>query len=472
MEVLFLSPEVAPFSKTGGLADVAGALPAALGARGHALTVATPLHQSIDRSALRPLGKRVTVKLGAETLEGELFEAQRSAKGVRVIFIAHPLFDRPEIYGTYPDNFFRFAFFGEAALGLPGALGFAPTIVHGNDWTCGPAIWQAQERSLGHTVFTIHNLAYQGLFNASALHALGWPRSLLHHDALEFYGQLSFMKAGLVFADALTTVSPTYAQEIQGEELGCGLDGLLRKRSADLTGILNGIDDSVWDPRIDPHLAQHYGPGQLAGKADCKAALQAELRLPLDPRVPLLAMVSRFVEQKGFDLLLRVLDDSLFARAQVAILGNGDPLIQDKLLAIDRPSALAVRVAFNEGLAHRLGAGGDFFLLPSRYEPCGLSQMYAMRYGTIPVVRSTGGLADTVIDAAQPDGTGFVFESYEAEALRGAIDRALSAYEQQQLGPLQERGMARDLSWAPAAVAYEKLYQRISHTAGSAGSSG
>ena len=462
MEILFLSPEVAPWSKTGGLADVAGALPPALAARGHAVTVVTPLHRSVDRAGLRAIGKSAAVKLGPDLLEAQLFEVARSNPKLRTVFLAHPLFDRAEIYGDYPDNFFRFAFFSEAALEVPKALGFVPGIVHGNDWTTGPAIWRAHERGLGKQVFTIHNLAYQGLFDASALRTLGWPLQRFHPEALEFYGQLSFMKAGLVFADALTTVSPTYAREIQTAELGCGLDGLLRKRRQALTGILNGIDVHEWDPRTDRALTQRYGPEtQLAGKAACKASLQQELGLPVAPRTPLFAMVSRFVEQKGFDLLLEVLDDLLFGRAQVAILGNGDKLIEQALLRINRPRAFAVRVAFDNALAHRLGAGGDFFLLPSRFEPCGLGQMYAMRYGTVPVVRATGGLADTVIDEAAEGATGFSFEPYTAEALRGTIDRAILAYQRDRLKPMQARGMAKDFSWGVAAASYERIYTRL-----------
>ncbi len=462
MEILFLAPEVAPWSKTGGLADVAGALPPALAARGHAVTVVTPLHRSVDRAGLRATGQSVAVKLGPDRLEAQLFEAAPGHAKPRTVFLAHPLFDRPEIYGEYPDNFFRFAFFCEAALAVPPALGFTPQIIHGNDWTTGPAIWRAHERGLGKQVFTIHNLAYQGLFDGGAMRTLGWPERLFQPEGLEFYGQLSFMKAGLVFADAITTVSPTYAREIQTAELGCGLDGLLRKRREALTGILNGIDVNEWDPRTDRALSQRYGPGtQLAGKAACKASLQRELGLPVSARTPLFAMVSRFVEQKGFDLLLEVLDDTLFGRAQVAILGNGDKIIEEALLRIDRPRAFAVRVAFDNALAHRLGAGGDFFLLPSRFEPCGLAQMYAMRYGTLPVVRATGGLADTVVDEVAPGSTGFSFEPYTAEALRGAMDRAILAYERDQLKPMQARGMAKDFSWGVAAASFEKIYTRL-----------
>ena len=269
------------------------------------------------------------------------------------------------------------------------------------------------------------------------------------------------MKAGLVFADAITTVSPTYAREIRTPELGCGLEGLLEKRRGELSGILNGIDDVVWNPRTDQFLPHRYGAGHMSGKAACKLALQRELGLPIAPKVPLFTMVSRFAEQKGFEILLGVLDDQLFGRAQVAILGNGDSLIEKRLLAIDRPQSFAVRVAFDDGLAHRLGAAGDFFLIPSRFEPCGLSQMYAMRYGTIPLVRSTGGLADTVSDLEAPDGTGIVFEPYTVAALRAAIDRAIVAFERNQLAPAQAVGMAKDFSWGRSAAEYAQLYERL-----------
>ena len=461
MKILFLSPEVSPWSKTGGLADVAGALPRALAALGHQLMVVTPLHRSIDRATLHPLGKSVAFEIGAERLTMDLFEASGTGQGHRVIFLGNALFDRPEVYGDSADNYFRFAAYCEAALAVPKVLGFAPQVVHGNDWACGPAIWRAHERGLGKQVFTIHNLAYQGLFNASSLGALGWPGSLFHPEALEFYGQLSYMKAGLVFADAITTVSPTYAREIRTPELGCGLEGLLEKRRGELSGILNGIDDVVWNPRTDQFLPHRYGAGHMSGKAACKLALQRELGLPIAPKVPLFTMVSRFAEQKGFEILLGVLDDQLFGRAQVAILGNGDSLIEKRLLAIDRPQSFAVRVAFDDGLAHRLGAAGDFFLIPSRFEPCGLSQMYAMRYGTIPLVRSTGGLADTVSDLEAPDGTGIVFEPYTVAALRAAIDRAIVAFERNQLAPAQAVGMAKDFSWGRSAAEYAQLYERL-----------
>jgi starch synthase len=465
MQVLFLCSEVAPFSKTGGLADVAAALPAALARRGHAVVSISPLYGTIDRARHRiaPLGRAVEVTLGAETARGEIYEAPPD-EGVRRLFVANaPLFDRPEIYGAYEDNWLRFAFYGRAALAACGAVGFRPEVVHGNDWQTGPAIWEASAGRLAATVFTIHNLAYQGNFPLAVGGALGWPASLLQPEALEFYGQVSFLKAGLRFADALTTVSPTYAREITTPALGAGMDGLLAARRDVLTGILNGIDGRVWDPRGDPHLPAHYGPESLDGKARCKSELQRELGLPPQPDRPLFVMVSRLSEQKGFGILLPLLTDPLLAQAQVAVLGDGDSHIQTALAAAAarKPDALALRNGFHDGLAHRLEAGGDFFLMPSLYEPCGLNQMYSMRYGTPPVARTTGGLADTVFDAAGPDGTGFLFSEAEPRALSAALIRALAAYaDPSALVRLRQNGMRRDFSWDRSAALYEEVYRR------------
>ena len=462
MKVLYLASEVAPFSKTGGLADVAAALPAALARRGHEVVLVSPLYASIDRQrhGLTRLGESIEVSMGGERLRGELHRAP-GEHGLRHLFVANAaLFDRPEIYGSYADNWQRFAFLGRAANAAAEAIRFKPQILHGNDWQCGAAIFEAGEM---RTVFTLHNLAYQGNFPLEVAAELDWPPELLNPEALEFYGQLSFLKAGLVSADQLTTVSPTYAREITTPELGVGLEGVIAQRRATLTGILNGIDAHAWDPRRDVQLAVRYGPADLAGKARCKAELQRELGLPEEPDRPLLVMVSRLSEQKGFGLLLPLLEAPLLARAQVAILGSGDADIDGPLRAATAryPRELAVRSGFDEGLAHRLEAGGDFFLMPSRYEPCGLNQMYSMRYGTPPVVRATGGLADTVVDAARPDGTGFVFTDFTSAALRQTIDRALTAYRQPgEVARLQHNGMRLDFSWERSAAAYEHVYER------------
>ncbi len=466
MQILFLSSEVAPFSKTGGLADVAAALPAALARRGHQVVLVSPLYQRIDRKLhhLTSLGKAVEVTLGDRTLQGDLYEAPRDA-GLRRVFIANAaLFDRSEIYGDYADNWLRFAFYGRAALAAAKAIGFRAEVIHGNDWQTGSAIWEANTARMARTVFTIHNLAYQGNFAKDVIPALGWPPSLVQPEALEFYGQVSFIKAGLVFADAITTVSPTYAREITTPALGAGLDGLLATRRGAITGILNGIDDGVWDPRHDTHLPVRYGPENLTGKARCKAELQRELGLPAAPGRPLIVMVSRLSEQKGFGILLPLLESALLVQADVAVLGNGDGGIETALqkAAARAPTAMALRNGFDDGLAHRLEAGGDFFLMPSLYEPCGLNQMYSMRYGTPPIVRATGGLIDTVTDAALPDGTGFVFADATSQALHAAIDRALAAFRiPATMARLQQNGMQRDFSWDRSALAYEDVYRRV-----------
>jgi starch synthase len=464
MRILFLSSEVDPFSKTGGLADVAAALPAALARRGHEVVVVSPLYAAIDRTHhhLTPLGERVTVEIGGGTFEGDIHEAEKKT-GLRRLFIANgPLYDRPEMYGFYDDNWLRFAFLGRAARAACAAIDFHPQVLHGNDWQCGPAIFEARLRREPRTVFTVHNLAYQGNFPMEVAATLGWPAVALRPEGVEFYGQLSLIKAGLVGADRLTTVSPTYAKEIQTDELGAGLQGVISSRRAALTGILNGIDDAIWDPERDVHLPARYGPDDLRGKVRCKAELQAELRLTIEARRPLLTVVSRLSGQKGFDLLLPLLDQALLGRVQIAILGRGEAHIESALREASArfPQALAVRTDFDDGLAHRLEAGGDFFLMPSRYEPCGLNQMYSMRYGTPPVVRATGGLVDTVIDADHPEGTGFVFSEPSPQAFRGALDRAFAAFARPgEVTRLQRNGMRQDFSWDRSAAHYESVYQ-------------
>ncbi len=468
--ILFLSSEVAPWSKTGGLADVASSLPLALARRGYQVTVVSPLYGGLSQSRfpLRSTGVAVRIQIGRAPIGLELFEALRAP--VRWIFLSSPaLFGRPGLYGEggvdYPDNALRFAALSEGALAAARALDQWPDLVHANDWQTAPAILQISRLPARRprTVFTIHNLAFQGLFDPGVLDQLGWPSSLFDFQALEFYGRLSFIKAGLVYADALTTVSPTYAEEICTPELGCGLDGLLRSRRAHLHGILNGIDDAEWDPAGDPALPIRYDADHLREKARCKEALQLELGLPQDPSRPLFTSIGRLTQQKGVDLLIGALDRSLLERAQVAILGSGDPLLERGLQERREafPTSLVVRTGFDEGLAHRLEAGGDFFLMPSRFEPCGLNQLYSLRYGTPPIVRATGGLADTVIDAPADlsTGNGFAFVPAESGALRQAMERAIAAFANPRaLEALRRRGMAEDHSWGSSAAHFDRLY--------------
>jgi starch synthase len=383
---------------------------------------------------------------------------------------------RRGLYGEggrdYADNAERFGYLARAALALPAALGLRPRIVHLNDWQTGLAAWMlrrehAEDRALtgARTVFTIHNLAYQGVFPKDVLPVVGLPWDVFRYEAMEFHDQLNFMKAGLVFSDALTTVSPTYAREVLTPEAGHGLDPLLRHRARDLHGILNGIDVAEWDPERDPHLPAHYSAADLSGKASCKAALQRELGLPERAHVPLVGIVGRLVDQKGFDLVAAALGDLLARDVQVAILGTGDPAYEEAFrgAARERPDRLAARIGFDEPLAHRIEAGADLFLMPSRFEPCGLNQMYSLRYGTVPVVRAVGGLEDTVQDFdGWRSGTGFKFREYTPNALLVAVRRALDVHRDAAAWRgLVLRGMAEDNSWARSAARYEALYRDL-----------
>jgi starch synthase len=372
----------------------------------------------------------------------------------------------------YPDNAERFAHLSRAALALPAALGLRPSIVHANDWQSGLCPYllrheHGQDPALAgaRTVFTIHNLAYQGVFPKQVLPFLGLPWDVFRLDAMEFFDRVSFLKAGLSFADALTTVSPTYAREILTPDGGAGLDPVLRHRRHALHGILNGIDVGEWDPARDPHLPAHYSARDLTGKGVCKASLQRELGLPVRPDVPLVAMVSRLVDQKGLDLVVGALGQLVTREVQLAVLGAGSPAYEDafRSAAAAQPSQVAARIGFDEGLAHRLEAGADLFLMPSRFEPCGLNQMYSLRYGTVPVVRAVGGLEDTVEDYdGWTRGTGFKFREYTREALLLAVRRALDTYRDRRAWrALVLRGMVQDFSWGRSARAYEALYASL-----------
>jgi starch synthase len=474
MEILFVCSEIAPWSKTGGLGDVGGALPRALAARGHAVSVVTPRYGFVD-----PRGQGFVEDPRALRVRGEAVGLWTRKGRPDVHLVEHARFfgSRSEIYGEggadYPDNAERFALLSRVALALPGLLGLRPRIVHANDWQTGlcPFLLRhehAHDAALAgaRTVFTIHNLAYQGVFPKQVVPFLGLPWDAFHHEAMEFHDQLSFMKAGLAFADALTTVSPTYAREITTAEGGAGLDPLLRRRRADLHGILNGIDVTEWDPARDPHLVAPYSARDLAGKAVNKAALQRELGLPVAPDLPLVGMISRLVDQKGIDLLAAALPDLLAREVQLAVLGTGSRAYEDALrrAAAERPDRIAVRIGFDEGLAHRLEAGADLFLMPSRFEPCGLNQMYSLRYGTAPVVRAVGGLEDTVEDYdGWTRGTGFKFREYAPHALLLAVRRALEVFRDRRAWrALVLRGMAQDFSWDRSARSYEALFQTLS----------
>lgn len=474
MELLFVASEVAPLSKSGGLGDVAGALPAALAARGHAVAVVTPRYGTIDpaRHGFEAVHRAIRVR-GEQTT---VFVRRRGGLAHYLVEHEHYFGSRRGLYGDphheYGDNAERFAYLCRAALELPAAFGLRPRILHLNDWQTALAAWllrheHAQDPVLQATrsVFTIHNLAYQGVFRKEVLPALGLPWDVFRYDAMEFHDRLNFLKAGLAYADALTTVSPTYAAEIQTPEGGEGLDGLLRHRARDLTGILNGIDHQEWDPATDRHLPAHYDQHHVTGKHACKRALQEELGLPARADVPLVAMVGRLADQKGVDLVLAALPELMRRDLQLALLGSGRHDWEQAFADAARrhPDRLAARIGFDEGLAHRMEAGADVFLMPSRFEPCGLNQLYSLRYGTVPVVRRVGGLADTVQDYdGWKQGTGFVFADYDPRAMLAGLRRAKETFRDRRAWTaLMKRGMAQDFSWGRSAARYEALYDAL-----------
>jgi starch synthase len=431
----------------------------------------------VERGAggLAPVVERLPVPLGDRVVEGAV-RAGRLGPDLPVYFLEQdPYYDRPHLYttpeGDYPDNCERFVFFCRAALALLPALGWTPHVIHAHDWQTGliPVYLETLYRDDPvlrdvATVFTVHNLAYQGQFwhYDLPLTGLGWD--LFTPAGIEFYGKISFLKGALVFSDLLTTVSPTYAREIQTPEYGEGLDGVLRDRAADLTGILNGLDHDAWNPATDAEIPKRFGPDDREGKAVCKTALREELGLPDPGRPsPLWAVVSRLVDQKGLDLVAAAVPAIVQAGGQFVLLGAGDERYEREFTALARahPRAVAVRIGFNPALARRIYAGADSFLMPSRYEPCGIGQLIALRYGTIPVVRRTGGLADTIRDWDGTAGTGFAFDDPTPEACRGAVTRALDTYAQPAAwSHLCRSAMAEDFSWDAAADRYVSCYRK------------
>lgn len=478
--------EAVPFAKTGGLADVCTALACELARLGHEVVLFLPAYRSTLRSpvAFEPCGVEFDVPVGNRLVPGGLLRAQLPDSGVVVYLVDQPeFFDRNEFYrengADYADNCARFTFFARATLEAIRLLDLQVDVLHCNDWQTGliPAYLAIEYRhsriyqSIA-TVLTIHNLAYQGLFPAAEMAVTGLDWKYLNWKQLEFWGKLNLLKAGLVFADALTTVSPRYAAEIQTPDQGCGLEGVLNERAADLTGILNGIDDNQWNPARDTLIAAPYDvTNWLSGKAHCKAALQEQLGLPREPRTPLVGLVGRLADQKGWDLVGKVLADwAGTEEVQWAILGRGEQPYHDLLGEMSRryPQRVAARFEFSDALAHRIEAGADLFLMPSRYEPCGLNQMYSLNYGTVPVVRSTGGLADTIVDTnaeslANHSANGFRFDEYSAEELEATLRRAIEVYRNSPATwqQLVETGMRQDWSWRRSAQQYLELYERV-----------
>jgi starch synthase len=476
MKVLFAASEAAPFAKTGGLADVAGSLPAAIASLGHKMRVVMPYYRQVGSHASNlkhvatfpvPLG---TWEESCDVLEG------RMGRDIIVYFIKKDIYyDRPELYRTartdYPDNAERFIFFCRAIPELCRAMNFRPDIVHCNDWQTGlvPLYLKKFYSENGalrrpKTIVTVHNLGYQGQFPKEDLRLTGLGSDVFTPEGIEFWGKINFLKAGLVYADSITTVSKTYSREIQTPEYGCGLEGVLLKRAKDLFGIVNGIDTKEWDPAQDRDIPKAYSVSRLGGKAECKKALSALAGLPPSDG-PLLGMVTRLADQKGLDLLTEALPDIMSLGAQIIILGTGDEKYHKILAEAARnwKTRMRVLLQYDDRLARRIFAGCDLFLMPSRYEPCGLGQMIALRYGTVPVVRKTGGLADTVADynPKTEKGTGFLFENYSAPALVEGMRRAVEAYQDRKRWKrLMQNGMKQDFSWERSAKEYVKVYRK------------
>jgi starch synthase len=502
-KVLLAASEVVGFAKTGGLADVAGSLPRALARRGHDCAVIVPLYHAARSGPVpvEPTEHCFAVPVSGRPVHGRLWRSRLPGSAVPVYLVDQPAYydrDDPaagrglyQFAGTdgrprdYPDNCERFVFFCRAVLEAVRLLDFWPDVLHLNDWQTGLVPVYLREECRRHadlgerygrirTLLTIHNMAYQGVFWHLDMPLTGLDWRLFNYHQLEFHGHLNFLKAGIVFADRLNTVSPTYAREIQTPYFGCGLQGVLAERRAVLSGIVNGIDTEAWDPAADRHLAAPYDVESVAqGKPACKAALQQRFGLAPEPHAPLLGVVARLVEQKGIDLVIEAAGQLLADGCQLAVLGHGSPAYQDALKELRRrcPRQMGLELGFDESLAHQVEAGADVFLMPSLYEPSGLNQLYSMRYGTVPVVRATGGLADTVVDYTPRaleagTATGFRFLAPTAGALTEAVRRAVGMYREQPAEWLRllRNGMRQDWSWDRSAVEYEKVYDLIRGT--------
>jgi starch synthase len=471
-----VTPEAHPFAKTGGLAEVAGALPHALAGAGHSVTLVLPRYRRIEPAGTS--SSRIAITLGGRTQHVTIYE-RPLAERVNVALVDAPeLFDREELYGTssgdYPDNAWRFAVFSRAALEHARIKGVRPSIIHAHDWQTGLVpVYQKMHFSSDPivggvpAVFTIHNLAFQGVFPHSMIFEIGLGSEVLHIDAMEYWGQINYLKAGINFSEKITTVSPGYAREILRPELGFGLDGVLARRSADLAGILNGIDVTRWNPHADPFVPASFDANDLTGKNDARKALLEHVGLPVDDgraRRPVIGLVSRLTDQKGFDLIAAAAEDLMSLDAVWVMLGSGESRYEAlwRALAARYPKRVSATIGFDERLAHLIEAGADIFLMPSRFEPCGLNQMYSLRYGTVPVVRATGGLDDTVedFDESTASGTGFKFAEYSPAALVATLRRALAAYQNPSVWRrMQQAGMQRDHSWDASAREYVKVYR-------------
>jgi starch synthase len=476
MHIAFAASECVPFSKTGGLADVVGALPRALAALGHQVSVYVPRYRQTKLADPQTVVRSITIPFDDKYRFCSVTTAGTSA-GVRHYFVDYPpYFDRDAIYGTaagdYPDNAERFALFSRAVLEASKILG-VPHVFHCHDWQAAlvPVMlrtlyWADPAFREVATVFTIHNMGYQGLFPPDTLPLLMLPWDLLTMSKMEFFGQVNFLKGALVHSDYVTTVSKKYSQEIQTTEYGFGLEGVLRNRAATVTGILNGVDYEEWSPQTDKFTVAKYSAQDLSGKLKCKQDLLHAFGIAnVDAKVPVIGIVSRFAAQKGFDLISQIMDRLAREEMIMVVLGSGDKPYEEMFQRLNRqfPNKIAAKVAFDNAIAHKIEAGADMFLMPSRYEPCGLNQIYSLKYGTVPIVRATGGLDDTIEpwDARTGKGTGFKFTDYTGEALLMTIKQALLDYQDPSSWRiLMRNGMVRDFSWGASAREYGKVYER------------
>jgi starch synthase len=477
MHVAFVASECVPFSKTGGLADVVGALPRALAAGGHQVSVYLPRYRQTKLTNPQTVVRSITVPFDDRYRFCSVVSGG-SNSGVEFYFVDYPpYFDRDALYGTpsgdYPDNAERFALFSRAVLEASKILG-VPNIFHCHDWQSAlvPVLLRTQYvedpafREVG-TVFTIHNMGYQGLFPPDILPLLMLPWDLFTITRMEFFGNVNFLKGALVESDYVTTVSRKYSQEIQTTEYGFGLEGVLRDRAATVTGILNGVDYDEWSPQKDKFIAAKYSPQDLSGKAKCKQDLLEAFGVSgADPRLPVIGIVSRFAAQKGFDLISQIADRLARQEMIVVALGAGDKQYEEMFQRLHKqfPQKIAVKVAYDNAIAHKIEAGSDMFLMPSKYEPCGLNQIYSLKYGTVPIVRATGGLDDTIEpwDVRTGKGTGFKFTEYKGEALLLTIREALRAFrDQSSWQTLMRNGMNKDFSWNASAKEYARVYDRV-----------
>ncbi len=487
MRIVLASSEVVPFSKTGGLADVAAALPKALSQIGHEVSIVTPYYPQVlkkssrDALTIEPTGQTIRVQVGPKTIEAQILRSKLPGSNVNVFLIDQPIyFDRPGLYvendQDFRDNSERFIFFSRSVVEAARVLNLNPEIIHANDWQTGliPALINIEYRGTPGfentaTVFTIHNMAFQGQFWHWDMLLTGLDWKFFNWRQMECYGHLNLLKTGVSFADLVTTVSPTYSREIQTPEFGCGLNAALSSRRDDLFGILNGVDTEVWNPAIDRHIARNYSVDSLGdGKLACKIALQQRLNLPVRPSVMLIGSISRMTQQKGFQLLEQCSSMLLDQDLQFAFLGSGDPRFEGLLqsMAHDHPTKVATSIGYDDQLSHQIEAGADAFLMPSEFEPCGLNQMYSLIYGTIPIVRAVGGLADSVVDASDENlanhtANGFSFREFRSDVLFWNICRARAMYaDKQKWNQLQQTGMKQDWSWRHSANEYVRVYER------------